>query len=270
MKAIERTFYKIPSAVMFVTVVPLFYFLFVLAYNPFDISTFLAANQGRFTLNLIICTLIVFGVMTLSRGLLFLLRRTLDLNWSLYVLWCTGEVVVMGLFMSIPMGIGWASTHTYFSAMSLCVLYTAAILVFPLAILTMAVQLHVLGKRARLAPMIDERTLIRFYDEQKRLKIVLSSEAILYLESEENYVHIIYLDNNRVKEYTLRSSMRALEEAVARHGLIRCHRSFFLNPVHVELLRKDAVGYALAQLDRVEVKQIPVSKRYYDALAAML
>lgn len=270
MKAIARTFYKMPPTVLFFTVVPLFFFLFVLAYDPFHISDFLAAGQGRYTLNLIISTLIVLGVMVFSRMLLYLLRRVLDLNWSLYVLWCTGEVVLIGLFMSIPMGIGWAGVQTYFTTMSLCVLYAAGILVFPLSFLTMAVQLHVLGKKARLAPMVDERTLIRFYDEQKRLKIVLSSEAILYIESEDNYVHIIYLDSGRVKEFTLRSSMRALEEAVERHGLVRCHRSFFLNPAHVEMLRKDAVGYALAQLDREEVKQIPVSKRYYEALTALL
>ena len=270
MKTLARTFYKIQPTVMFFTVVPVFYFLFVLAYNPFGISDFLSAGQGRYTLNLIICTLIVLGVMVVSRILLYLLRRLLDLNWSLYILWCTGEVVVIGLFMSIPMGIGWAGVHTYFTTMSLCVLYTAGILVFPLSILTMAVQLYVLGKQARLAPVTDERTLVRFYDEQKRLKIVLSSEAILYIESEDNYVHITYLDNGRIKEYTLRSSMRALEEAMERHGLVRCHRSFFLNPAHVELVRKDAVGFALAQLDREEVKQIPVSKRYYDSLTALL
>lgn len=270
MKAIARTFYKMPSTVLFFTVVPVFFFLFILAYDPFHISDFLAAGKERYTLNLIICSLIVLGVMVLSRMLLYLLRKTLDLNWSLYVLWCTGEVVETGLFMSIPLGIGWAGTQTYFTTMSLCVLYTAGILVFPMAILTMAVQLYVLAKRARLAPMIDERTLIRFYDEQKRLKIVLSAEAILYIESEENYVHIIYLDNGRVKEYTLRSSMRALEEAVERHGLVRCHRSYFLNPTHLEMLRKDAVGFALAQLDREEVKQIPVSKRYYDSLINLL
>ena len=245
MKTLARTFYKIQPTVMFFTVVPVFYFLFVLAYNPFGISDFLSAGQGRYTLNLIICTLIVLGVMAVSRILLYLLRRLLDLNWSLYILWCTGEVVVIGLFMSIPMGIGWAGVHTYFTTMSL-------------------------GKQARLAPTVDERTLIRFYDEQKRLKIVLSSEAILYIESEDNYVHITYLDNGRIKEYTLRSSMRALEEALERHGLVRCHRSFFLNPAHVELVRKDAVGFALAQLDREEVKPIPVSKRYYDALTALL
>ena len=270
MTPIARTFYKMPSNVLFFTVVPIFYFLFVLAYDPFHISEFLAVEQGRYTLNLLICSLIVLGVMALSRMLLYLLRRVLDLGWSLYILWCVGEVVTCGLLMSIPMGIGWAGVRTYFSTMSLCVLYTAGILVFPLSILTLAIQVYVLERRPSVAPVVDERTLIRFYDEQKRLKLAVSSESILYIEADDNYVHIVHLDNGRARDYVLRSSMRALEESLARHGLVRCHRSFFINASHVDLLRKDANGYALAQLDKDGVKPIPVSRRYYDAVIALL
>ena len=269
MKTIARTFYKMPVTVMFFVAVPIFYFLFVLAYKPFDMEVFLAVGQGRYALQLIVSTLIVFGVMLFSRMLLFLLRRVLDLNWSLYVLWCFGEVILCGLFLSIPMGIGWAE-RPYFTVMSLCILYMAGILVFPLSLITMAVQLHVLGKRADLAPAVDEKTLIRFYDEQKRLKLVVASDAVLYIEAEENYVHIVHLDNGKVKDFELRSSMRALEEVLQRHGLVRCHRSFFVNSAHVELLKKDVNGYALAQLDQEKVKNIPVSKKYYDSIVTLL
>jgi len=269
MKTIARTFYKMPVAVMFFVAVPLFYFLFVLAYKPFDMEVFLAVGQGRFALQLIVSTLIVFGVMLFSRLLLFLLRRVLDLNWSLYVLWCFGEAILCGLFLSIPMGIGW-SERPYFTVMSLCILYMSGILVFPLSLITMAVQLYILGKKADLAPAVDEKTLIRFYDEQKRLKLVVASDAVLYIEAEENYVHIVHLDNGKVKDFELRSSMRALEEVLQRHGLVRCHRSFFVNAAHVDLLKKDVNGYALAQLDQEKVKNIPVSKKYYDSIVTLL
>ena len=269
MKTIARTFYKMPVTVMFFLTVPLFYFLFVLAYKPFDMEVFLATGQGHYSLNLIVSTLIVLGVMVFSRMLLFLLRSVLDLNWSLYVLWCFGEAIVAGLFLSIPMGIGWAD-RPYFTVMSLCILYMAGILVFPLSLLSMAVQLHVLNKRADLAPAVDEKTLIRFYDEQKRLKLVVASDAVLYIEAEENYVHIVHLDNGKVKDFELRSSMRALEEVLQRHGLVRCHRSFFVNAAHVDLLKKDVNGYALAQLDQEKIKNIPVSKKYYDSIVSLL
>ena len=55
-----------------------------------------------------------------------------------------------------------------------------------------------------------------------------------------------------------------------RHGLVRCHRSYFVNPAHVELLKKDESGYALAHLDCDGAKNIPVSKKYYDSLVSLL
>lgn len=270
MKTISKTFYSMPVNVVFFVAVPLFYFLFVLAYDPFDISEFLDLGKGRFTLNLIITSLTLLGVLALSRMLLFILRRVIDLNWTLYIIWCVGETVVCGLLFSIPMGIGWAGQYTYFGIMSTCVLYLAGIVVFPYAICTLGVQAYVLSRRAAGAPAVDEKTLIRFQDEQKRLKLVVSSEAVLYIEAEENYVHIVHLDNGKVKDYELRSSMRALEEILQRHGLVRCHRSFFVNAAHVDLLKKDANGYALAQLDQHGVKNIPVSKKYYDAIVSLL
>ncbi|MBQ7708647.1 MAG: LytTR family transcriptional regulator [Bacteroidales bacterium] len=270
MRAISRTYFKMPVHTMFIVCVPLFFFLFVLAYKPFDMDVFLGANAGRYTLNLIICTLIVLGVESLSRMLLFILRHKLDLNWALYVIWCLGEAVVSGLFMSILLGISWAGVRPYFSVMSLCVLYTAGILFFPLSILSMAVQIYELAKQAAVSAIPDEKTLIRFYDDQKRLKLVVASDAVLYIEAEDNYVHIVHLDNGRIKDFNLRASMRSLEDIVKRHGLVRCHRSFFLNAAHVALVKKDPGGYAVAQLDQDGAREIPVSKRYYQSVTALL
>ena len=190
MKTISRTFYKMQVTCLFFVIVPLFYFLFILAYDPFEISEFLAVGREKFSLNLIITALTVQGVVTLSRMLLFILRHIVDLNWSLYILWCAGETVVCGLMCSILLGIGWAGTYPYFAVMNRITLYMAGILVFPYTIITLAVQLYVLHKRGN-APAVDEKTLIRFYDEQKRLKLIVSSEAVLYIEAEENYVHIV-------------------------------------------------------------------------------
>ena len=269
MKTISRVFYRMSANILFFTVVPLFYFLFTLLYKPFEITEFLAAGKGYFTVNLVFTTLILLGVIALSRMLLYILRHVIDLNWTLYIIWCLGEVVVTGLFWSILLGIEWAPAMPYFSVMSTGIVYLAAITVFPYALLTMAIQLQVLGN-AKQTPPVDEKTLVRFHDDQKRLKFIISSPAILYIEAEDNYVHIVHLDNGRVKDFTLRSSMRALEEALAKHGLVRCHRSFFVNPNHVDLVRKDINGYALAQLDRDGLDPVPVSRKYYESLSSLL
>ena len=270
MTTIARTFYKMPVNTLFIVVLPVFYFLFVLAYDPFDIGPFLALEKGRYTLNLIVSALIVLGVAALSRMLLFLLRRSIDLNWTLYLVWCTMEVIVCGLMQSILLGVGWSGTLPYFSVMTRCILYMAGILVFPHAILAMAVQLYQLGREVGRPIIPEEKTLIRFYDDQKRLKLVVSSEAVLYIEAEENYVHVVHLDNGKIRDFELRCSMRSLEDVLKRHGLVRCHCSYFLNAAHVDLLKKDANGYTLAQLDQEGAREIPVSKRYYQTVTALL
>ena len=269
MKTISRNFYRMSANILYFTLVPLFYFLFTLAYEPFEITDFLSVGQGYFTVNLIITTVILLGVMTVSRMLLYILRHVIDMNWALYILWCVGEVVATGLFWSILLGIEWSSALPYLTVMSTGVLYLAAISVFPYAIITLAIQIHTLSA-AKQAPPADDKTLVRFHDDQKRLKFIITAPAILYIEAEDNYVHIVHLDNGRVKDFTLRSSMRALEETLTRHGLVRCHRSFFVNADHVELVRKDMNGYALAQLDRDGLDPVPVSKKYYDSLSALL
>ena len=250
--------------------IPVFLFLFTLLYNPFGMDEFLAVGAGRYTLNLILMTTIVLGVLTISRMLMFILRKVLDFNWGSYTLWCLMEVVFSGMFLSILLGIGWAGTYPYFTVMTKCITYLAAIVVYPYIIINLLVQLLVTSRIAATAPPVEDKSLIRFYDDQQRLKLIVAPNAILYVAAEENYVHIIHTDGDKVKDFSLRASMNSLEDNLARHGLVRCHRSYFINPEHVELVKKDPVGYAIAQLRREGLKPVPVSKRYYDALAKLL
>lgn len=268
-KTISRVFYGMPVNTLFFVVVPLFYFVFVLLWNPFQMDEFLAVGKDRYTLNLIVTTLILLGTMTVSRMLLFILRNVLELNWPLYIVWCAGEIVLAGLMFSIPLGIAWGAERPYLSVMTSCIGRVAGIAVFPEVILAMAVQMKVISKRGA-APSQDDKTLIRFTDSEKRLKLIASAQSVFYIEAQENYVHIVHLDNGKVKNFELRSSMASLEELLTRQGMVRCHRSFFVNPAHVQLLRKDSAGYAIAQLDREGLKDIPVSKKYYEAVAALL
>ena len=78
---IPRAFYKMPAVIMFFLTLPLFYFLFILIWRPFEMEEFLAVGKDRYTLNLIVTTLILLGTSTISRMLLFLeeIRCTLSM-----------------------------------------------------------------------------------------------------------------------------------------------------------------------------------------------
>ena len=113
-------------------------------------------------------------------------------------------------------------------------------------------------------------SLMRFVDNTQRVKLMIASSAVLYIKAEENYVHIRYMEGDRLKEYALRASMKSLEELMHKHGLIRCQRSYYINPQHIKVLRRDKEGLISAELDVANQKPIPVSPNYYDSLSKWL
>ena len=114
-----------------------------------------------------------------------------------------------------------------------------------------------------------DSSLMKFYDEFKRLKLTIAPSALLYINAEGNYVKIHYLENGRVRDYLLRSSMKNLEEIAGRHGLVRCHRSYYINPKHVKLLSRGK-EQIVAEMQEDGVQKIPVSPQYYQRLSDML
>ena len=111
---------------------------------------------------------------------------------------------------------------------------------------------------------------MKFYDEHKRLKLSIDPSAVLYINAEANYVKIHYLENERVREFMLRNSMKSLEEIATRHGLVRCHRSYYVNPRHIKVLSRNKEGVIIAEMIEDGLRQIPVSKQYYSYLSELL
>ena len=123
---------------------------------------------------------------------------------------------------------------------------------------------------------LDERnelpqgTLVKFYDEHHRLKLTIDPSAILFINAESNYVKIHYKESGRVKEFLLRNSMKSVETMVGHHGLVRCHRSYFVNPNHVSVLSRNRDGVIVAELTVSGLDPVPVGKQYYEALTSIL
>ncbi len=78
------------------------------------------------------------------------------------------------------------------------------------------------------------------------------------------------MEGERPKEYSLRQSMRGIEDLMEKHSIIRCQRSYFVNPRHVTVLRRDKEGMIQAELDITGSRPVPVSPKYYEELSKML
>ena len=83
-------------------------------------------------------------------------------------------------------------------------------------------------------------------------------------------MQIHYLDHDRAKKFILRSSMKALEDRLSKHGLVRCHRSYFINPDHVKIVHRDPSGLLVADLKYGGYDPVPISRKYQDAINRMI
>ena len=265
MSNVPKVFRQFIPQLLHVVVLPIFFFAFILIYRPFDVET--AIGHEWFGVHLTIVSCIVLISTMLLRLTYYFLQSTL--NYSLYILWCVGEIVFISFFTALYMYLALGRPVPYFEVMTIvfkCLFFT---LIIPYVILGLAMRIYDYHDRAA-NPEVNTVQRMRFYDSMHNLKIVLMPQSVLYIAAEENYVVIYYNENDRIREYVLRSSMKAIDELCHENGLLRCHRSYYINPAHVKVLRKDKDGVMYAEINADDVRRIPVSKTYYGRLSEML
>lgn len=251
----------------YILMAPLFFLLFVILYRPSSVVSFLSEGGSPFDYKLSICVIILIGSQFSLRMLFYSLKQ-MHMRWGYYIIWCVGEMLVASFLMSLYLYLSAAARFPYLHYLSASLGMVFEVLPYAYAVITLSLAYYSVFKFPDDTPA--EHSLMRFYDENRKLKLVVSDQAVLYVEAEENYVRIHYLDGDTRKEYLLRMTMKGIEPVASGHGLVRCHRSYFINPSHVEILRKDKEGGIFAQFGAVPGLSIPVSKKYYDALSKML
>ena len=264
--------HKIPSSIVSLTntlihiiAIPAFFLGFILIYESSWMFDFLQTGiEKTITINALLLTCILIGVAIISRFSMKALSKEIRLSWWQYMIWCFGELFVFACFGALYMALTYGH-FGYFPALAKCLEFVLAILSFPYIIFAL------LFAYARPdEDKVSEEDLVRFTDSTGRLKLVIAHDVILYIEAQENYVSIHYMEGSKLKEYSLRQSMRGIEELMEKHGIIRCQRSYFVNPRHVTVLRRDKEGFIQAELDVANSQQVPVSPKYYEQLSKLL
>lgn len=255
------------SQLLYVFLIPAFFVGFCFLYGPFGMKGFYQIGGMGFGFHFIILAVILMAVLAITRLIFSAIYRHTPFLWWHYTVWCFGEVFVYSLFMALYTTLFYAGEHNYFVVLSNCFKFAYLILVYPYLFLIM-IQI-IRNKNAELNAEPVE-TLVKFYDEHKRLKLTIDPSAIICIQADANYVIIRYMDADRIKEFMLRASMKSVENTVSRHGLVRCHRSFFVNPKYVKMLSKNREGMITAELLHPEVASIPVSKQFYKQLSELL
>ena len=272
MLSFKDIFRRFPAQVWYIAVIPLFFLMFLLVYTPFECRDFLQAGRDLFAFNATMLAAVLLVFMACSRVCFHFIWRKREVSVVGYAGWCLGEMVAVAFFMALYMYLMLGRSMPYFSVLGKCLELSVLVSIYPYLVLTFLL----LTKTFVLKHYDTESTentengaLIRFTDTAQRLKLAVAASSVVYIEAEENYVRVHYMENGSLKDYVLRNSMKSVGELTERFGLVRCHRSYIVNPSHVSMLRKDKEGVIVADFD-VPATPVSVSKKYYDHLTSLL
>ena len=111
-----------------------------------------------------------------------------------------------------------------------------------------------------------EEQRITLFDNNGVLKFSIGSESLYFIESDDNYVQVWYLDSTgSMRQYMLRCRLKTIEESFADSDLVRCHRKYVVNISRISTLSAEKDGYYI-DLDIPSAERIPVSKTYEETV----
>lgn len=258
-----------------VVAVPIFAFIFITLYRPFDFDNLDDSLLGglnisrEIAIQLITLLLVLVGtiVAAVSRSVMGLYTRKRQLSYAQYIAWIAIEIVVMALIYTIAA----LFTETDKDIVTLfrnSLVKTTLIMAIPYAIfyiifilIEQSKQLRRLKQRMQSEDTAQLQAYIQIFDEKGEMRLSVRRDTILLLESADNYVCVWYSNNGAPKKSLVRNTMKRVAEQLEGSGILRCHRSYMVNLDHMSILRREKEGVFI-ELDIDNVPDIPISKSY--------
>lgn len=261
--------------IAYLLAMPGFFIFTVVLYNPFDIQGYYTFGHYSPQFHIVLLTCVIAVILSATRvPLHFAIRGRYMKRWQWAVL-AVGEIFLSACFMALYTELFKHNPGGWFQSLSHCLKFTFLILCYPAIFFYMLQVILTKDKEIEeaMSPRADN-SLVKFYDEHKRLKLTIAPDAVLYIESQANYVIINYIDEtkegNRIRQFQLRNSMKSIESQIRQHSMVRCHRSFFINPDRIKVLRRETDGITKAELNVKGAAAVPVSRQYYNLLSSLL
>lgn len=254
-------------------VVPLFLYLFLLAFLPFGVSNYNPYHEytGEFLLE-------IANFMALSLALMVVaefvfkprLLRKADLPGIL--LWSAGLLVLLGLgnFLLYNWLGNWHD-FTLGSALSFMV-NVSSIILFPLIGVFFYFRYLSISRRLQQmqvswAASAEPERMLRFTGQGANEVFSVAETDFCYAQAQDNYVALYYLRQGQLRKELLRATLAELLEQPGMDGLVRCHRSFAVN---LRQVQSYSGGHPLQLYLKDVPEPIRVSRSYREAVLAQL
>lgn len=219
----------------------------------------------------------------LSRRVMYACREWVGRRFGRYLLWSLLEALVIaagyvavallgakkGLIrLEMPVGVLCVRTFLY-CLLTLGIPYLIAGLYFAVRDRDQTIRMINYGNVVsdEVLPSHEEQK-ITLFDNSGVMRLSVSASNLYYIESDDNYIKVWYLDNKEVlKQYMLRCRLKTVEDSFRDSELVRCHRKYIVNMSKVRVLSREKGGYYL-ELDSDLIDPIPVTKTYEETVLA--
>lgn len=246
---------------LLIGIVFLFYVIFLNVYEPFNIARWYSDSGFIQFLRLSSYGLIIAVVFLFTQ---FPLRRIFKIQhftFKTWIFWLVFEIILINISYIFLYGnpIGNLKNDLLFSAkytlLSIWLPYSFAVLI--LYYKKHRNEIEMLRNIPHKTPISN---LVVFKDENGKIRFSVRTPDLLLLESTDNYVTVFYILENKVQRILFRNTLKNLENELKYNGIVRCHRSYMINPEKIEFMERDGKKFLL-KLNNIE-RKIPVSEKY--------
>lgn len=242
-------------------------FLFLLFFQPFEVQ------NPDFNNRLII--LATFGAITLV--LLSIFRLVIP---SIFITafseerWTILKEIIIDLLFVICNSVAFAFFARYVGRIPMTfpiVINIVIISITAAAVVVITNQFYLLKKKVQRLETSPQDTTpnepveipkeIEFESENKTEYFTLFLEQLILIKSANNYIEIIYKQNDEIRKKLIRSTMKSTENLLQKYPeIIRCHRSCMVNKNYIKKVSRGSDGLTLNLFDYPQ--EIPVSRQY--------
>ena len=259
-----------------VTFSVLFALVFLIIYIPFSETAWFELGTSALFKNTLTygCGSILF--LSLSRRLMYLIKKVCEMRWWAYILWCATEIIMIcAMYSWMTVNLPHESGDGCWGIFVRAIPYVTIALGIPYLIAGMFFA--IIDKDNTIKLMNYENVVtdevqkpststqrITLFDNSGTLKLSVSPDNLLYIEADDNYIKVWYTDNKgEIKQYMIRCRLKTVEESFKGSGLVRCNRKYIVNIKKVATLRKEGESYLLDLINN-EIPPLPVTKTYTD------
>ena len=262
--------------ILFTTVYSL---VFINIFKPFNSETWIHNNNStNYMMYSSLMVLIGMVVVSLSRVIMGLVVKKVQLTYPDYVIWLVSDAFIVSIFYTfIAYKVGFVDNflqdnqesttwEAIYSIFWKSTANTVWMLLIPYTVSLLFLDNQYLKNRIKeLGEKTTDNNIVHFKDEKGEIRLSINIENVLYAEAANNYVIVKYINNDMLIDFLLRTNLKKLADDMRDTPIQRCHRSFMINLLHVTSLKKDLAEFII-QFDTTSIKDITVSKTYQDAI----